>query len=57
MFTKEALAIDVREGMTMEPERDASKKAWELNASMGYAVGLLRGERGVKITSDVTEPT
>lgn len=57
VFTREAMAIDVREAMAMEPERDASRKAWELNASMGYAVGLLRSDRGVKITSDVTEPT
>lgn len=56
VFTREAFAYDQRKGYTLETERDASALAEELNASVGYAVGILRNEAGVKLTSDVTEP-
>jgi hypothetical protein len=57
VFTRDAIALDIREAMSLEPERDASRKAWEMNLSMGYAEGTLWTERGVKIISDATEPT
>lgn len=57
VFTRDALAYDQREAFTLEPQRDASLKGEELNASIGYAVGILRNEAGVSILSDASEPT
>ena len=57
VFAPQAIAFDVRRAYRLEPERDASLRAWELNATMVYAYGL--GERptwGVKITADATAP-
>jgi len=57
VFAPQAIAFDVRRAYRLEPERDASLRAWELNATMVYAYGL--GERpawGVKMTSDATAP-
>ena len=44
LFHRQAIAFDVRRAYRLEPERDASLRAWELNGTMGYAVGL--GPRG-----------
>lgn len=58
VFHPRALALDTRRAYRLEPERDASLRGWELNATVGYAVGL--GDRpafGVKYTADATEPT
>lgn len=58
IFRPEALAFDTRRAPRLEPERDASLRAWELNMTAGYAYGL--GKRptwGVKFTADATEPT
>ncbi len=57
VFSREALALDTREAPTLEPDRDASKRAWELNLRAGYAVGVRRDDFGVKLTHDATEPT
>lgn len=57
VFGKEALAFDLREAYALETERDASRKAVEYNASMGYAYGMLRDAAGIKVTHDATAPT
>jgi hypothetical protein len=57
IFNPQALGFDSRESPSLEPERDASRKAVELNMSAGYAVGVVRSEYGVKLTHDATEPT
>lgn len=57
VFRQEALALDVRRPYRLEPERDASKRAWELNATMGYGYGTLRSSYGVYIVSDASEPS
>jgi hypothetical protein len=57
VFNREALALDTREAPTLEPERDASLRAWELNLHAGYAVGVRRADYGIKLTADATEPT
>jgi len=57
VFNPNSLGFDEREAPMLEPERDASRKATELNMSAGYAVGELRDEYGVKLTHDATEPT
>lgn len=56
-FTKEAIGYDEREAFAIEVERDASRKAYEYNASVGYGHGEIRDEAGVRIVSDITEPT
>lgn len=56
IFTRDALALDVREAVSLRAERDESLRATELNIHTGYAVGKLRGERGVALVSDASEP-
>jgi hypothetical protein len=56
IFNREALIFDSREAPTLEPERDASLKGWELNFSAAYGTAVRRDEFGVKYTSDITEP-
>ena len=57
VFNPNALGFDTRESPTLEPERDASRKATELNMSAGYAVGVIRSTFGVYLIHDATEPT
>lgn len=47
VFNPWALAFDLRRPMRLEPERDASKRAWELNVSALYAAGVWRPAFGV----------
>ncbi len=56
-FHHDALALDTRKPITLEVERDASLRAWELNVSAGYACGIRDDDLGVKFTADATEPT
>lgn len=52
MFSKEALALDIRQGFTINPQWDASYAgvgAWELNASMVYGYGVYRPTYGVQL--------
>ncbi len=57
IFNAQALGFDTRKEPTLEPERDASKLATELNMSAGYAHGVIRSTYGVKYTADATEPS
>lgn len=57
IFNSQAIAFDVRKAPTLEPERDASLRAWELNLSAGYAYGVRRSAFGVKYTGDITTPS
>ena len=57
VFNPQALGFDTRETPVLEPERDASRKVWELNMSAGYATEAIRTEYGRKLTHDATEPT
>lgn len=57
VFTQEALGYDERESFNIEPERDASKRAIEYNASLGFAHGVVRSTAGVKLTGDASTPT
>ena len=56
IFAQPALMLDTRRAPRMEPERDASARAYELNLTAGYAVGVVRQEFGVGFTADATEP-
>lgn len=57
VFNPWALAFDLRRPIRIEPERDASKRAWELNMSALYATGVWRPLWGVMVVSDITAPT
>lgn len=57
VFSPMALALDVRRGMRVERQRDASRRAEELNLSAVYAHGVWRPKFGVKIISDASIPT
>lgn len=57
MFNRAAIALDNRRSLRLEPERDASKRAWELNVTAKYAHGVWRPAFGVKITTDASAPT
>lgn len=56
VFVRPALMLDVRRPARMEPERDASARAWELNITAGYAYGVARQEFGVGYTADAATP-
>lgn len=56
VFTRDALALDVRRGLRIEPERDASLRSTELNATMIYAKGVWRPTHGIIIEADASAP-
>lgn len=56
VFSARAMMLDTRRAFRLEPERDASARAWELNATMVYAYGIVHDGEGVKLTADATEP-
>ena len=56
MFSRAAIAYDERRPFRLEPERDASRRGWELNASSVFADGTWRPTYGVQIISDITTP-
>lgn len=56
MFSRQALALDWRRAPRIEPERDASRRGWELNLSSVYAHGVWRANYGVQIVSDAATP-
>jgi len=47
IFSRQALALDIRRSFRIEPERDASRRGIELNASMIYGAGLYRPTFGI----------
>lgn len=57
LFERDAIALDMRVPLSIEPERDASRRGWELNASLTYAHGVWRPEWGVALLGDATAPT
>lgn len=56
MFSRNALALDMRRPFRLEPERDASRRGLELNASSVYAYGVWRPQYGVAINTAGTAP-
>ncbi|GIW60726.1 MAG: hypothetical protein KatS3mg087_1792 [Patescibacteria group bacterium] len=56
MFSRRAIALDVRRRLRIEPERDASRRGTEVNATMVYAYGIVRPTWGVSIRSDGSAP-
>jgi hypothetical protein len=57
MWSRDALAFDVRRAPRLEPERDASRRGFELNLSMLYAHGVWRPTFGVQGTFDTSAPS
>ena len=57
MFSRNALAFDVRRAPRIEPERDASRRGWELNFSSVFAYGVWRPAQGVYICTSGSAPT
>lgn len=57
MWSRDALALDVRRQPRIEPERDASRRGWELNLSTIYASGVWRPKFGIKTIFDNAVPT
>lgn len=57
MFNRDAMAFDSRRAPRLEPERDASARAWELNITAKYAYGVWRPAFGVAMLFDATAPT
>jgi hypothetical protein len=57
VFPRDAIAIDWRRGVRVEPERDASRRGTEFNMSAVYAHGIWRPSRGVQFVFDASAPT
>lgn len=57
MFSPMALAYDERRAPRIEPERDASRRGFELNLSAIYAHGVWRPKWGIQATFDSAAPT
>lgn len=56
IYNREAIALDLRRGMRIEPDRDPSRRWTELNTTMVYAVGTWRNDWGIRLVSDATAP-
>lgn len=57
VFNSEAIAIDWRRALRLEPERDASRRGWEMNVTARYAAGIWRPAAGVQLKSDTSSPS
>lgn len=56
MFSRQAIALDVRRAPRLEVERDASRRAWELNFTAVYAYGVWRPQFGIQGLFDAAAP-
>jgi hypothetical protein len=54
VFSREALAIAMKRDFQIEAQRDASLRAFELNATAIYGVGELDDSYGVEMLFDAT---
>jgi hypothetical protein len=57
IFARPAIAYDVRRPIRVEPERDASRRGYELNMSAVYAHGVWRPTYGVQMLFDAATPS
>lgn len=57
MWSRDALAMDIRRAPRIEQERDASRRGTELNLSTVYAKGLWRPTFGIDMLFDAATPT
>lgn len=57
MWSRDALALDMRRAPRMEVDRKPSRRGWELNISTVYGYGVWRPKFGILGTFDCTAPT
>jgi hypothetical protein len=57
IFPRDALAIDWRRPIRIEPERKASRRGTQYNMSAVYAHGVWRPALGIQMVFDATAPT
>ena len=57
VFSPLAFALDMRRAPRLEPERDASRRGWELNMTTVYASGVWRPAWAVALCFDAAAPT
>jgi hypothetical protein len=57
VFHRDAIALDTRRGITLEPDRDPDRRAWKLNMHAWYGQAVRRSGHGVALTHDATTPT
>jgi hypothetical protein len=57
MFSRDALALDMRRQPRIEPQRDASRRGYELNMSAVYGFGTWRPTFGCAILADAANVT
>jgi hypothetical protein len=57
LFSRDALAYDLRRAPRLEAERDASRRGYELNLSAVYGFGYWRPKFGITMVFDATKPT
>lgn len=57
LYSPAAIAYDERDPFAIEPQRDASRGGWELNANMRYAHGVWRPTFGVQMIGLATLPS
>jgi hypothetical protein len=57
VFAPPAIMLDTRRPARFEQQRDASARAYEMNITAGYAVGIVRDTFGAGIIADATAPS
>jgi hypothetical protein len=57
LFSRDALAFDLRRAPRLEAERDSSRRGFELNLSAVYAFGVWRPLFGIDMVFDGSVPT
>lgn len=57
MWQRSAIAFDGRRAPRLEPERDASRRGWELNMTSVYAHGVWKSEYGILMYFDAATPS
>jgi hypothetical protein len=57
MYSASALAYDERTPFALEPQRDASRRSWEINANLRYAHGVWLPNRGIQLVGDASTPS
>ena len=57
VFPRDAMALDWRQPIRVEPERDASRRGFEFNMSAIYAEGVWRPALGVQMIFDASAPS
>lgn len=53
VFTRQSIVLDIRRGLRIEPQRDASARLTELNSTMVYGTGVIRPSFGVLLRGTV----